>query len=270
MTAKITTVPGQRDAFAALLLDGTHAMPGCLSYVVARDPADENALWITEVWDSQESHKASLSLPVGPGRDREGPSTDRRLQQSSRDRPCRWARNPGDTAAMNRREALAALASAAALPFTYGCSREPAASVTPTTTEADALAMLDQIADNLLRLATGGCDVAWHRHRRDEPRCDRSSPIGPRRDSSRLRISFAPTWRRINAFEHVRPSPRDAHERRGGPQRIRHLARGIRAPLRRCRRRRLAQHAVRRHPERRRVSRHPALPRRRASHRERR
>jgi quinol monooxygenase YgiN len=63
LIGKIITVPGQRDALAAILLDGTNAMPGCLSYVIARDPADENALWITEVWDSQESHKASLSLP---------------------------------------------------------------------------------------------------------------------------------------------------------------------------------------------------------------
>ena len=38
-------------------------MPGCLSYVVAQDPADADAIWITEVWDSQSSHKASLSLP---------------------------------------------------------------------------------------------------------------------------------------------------------------------------------------------------------------
>ena len=39
-------------------------MPGCLSYVIATDPADPDALWITEVWDSAASHKASLSLPV--------------------------------------------------------------------------------------------------------------------------------------------------------------------------------------------------------------
>ncbi len=55
--------PGQRDALAAILLEGMDAMPGCLSYIVARDPADENALWITEVWDSAESHRASLTLP---------------------------------------------------------------------------------------------------------------------------------------------------------------------------------------------------------------
>jgi len=63
LIGKMTAVAGQRDALAAILLDGTYAMPGCLSYVIARDPADENALWITEVWDSEASHKASLSLP---------------------------------------------------------------------------------------------------------------------------------------------------------------------------------------------------------------
>jgi quinol monooxygenase YgiN len=39
-------------------------MPGCLSYVVASDPADADAIWVTEVWDSQASHKASLALPA--------------------------------------------------------------------------------------------------------------------------------------------------------------------------------------------------------------
>jgi quinol monooxygenase YgiN len=63
LIGKVNCVPGQRDAFAALLLEGTGGMPGCLSYVVATDPADDNGLWITEVWDSQASHKASLSLP---------------------------------------------------------------------------------------------------------------------------------------------------------------------------------------------------------------
>jgi len=64
LIGKITAVAGQRDALATILLDSTEAMPGCLSYVIARDPTDDNALWITEVWDSPESHKASLSLPA--------------------------------------------------------------------------------------------------------------------------------------------------------------------------------------------------------------
>lgn len=63
LIGKMNAVPGQRDALAAILLEGVAGMPGCLSYVVAHDPADEDALWITEVWDFEESHRASLRLP---------------------------------------------------------------------------------------------------------------------------------------------------------------------------------------------------------------
>ncbi len=63
LIGKMTAVSGQRDALIAILLEGVSSMPGCLSYVVAKDPADANAIWITEVWDRQDSHKASLSLP---------------------------------------------------------------------------------------------------------------------------------------------------------------------------------------------------------------
>ena len=64
LIGKMTAVPGQRDALIAILLEGTTKMPGCLSYVVATDPGDANAVWITEVWDDEASHKASLSLPA--------------------------------------------------------------------------------------------------------------------------------------------------------------------------------------------------------------
>ena len=64
LIGKMTATPGQRDALAAILLEGTDAMPGCLSYVIATDPADADALWITEVWDGKESHAASLQLPA--------------------------------------------------------------------------------------------------------------------------------------------------------------------------------------------------------------
>lgn len=63
LIGRMKAQPGQRDALAAILLEGTGAMPGCLSYVVARDTADADALWITEVWDSADSHRASLNLP---------------------------------------------------------------------------------------------------------------------------------------------------------------------------------------------------------------
>lgn len=64
LIGKMRTTPGQRDAVVALLLEGVRDMPGCLSYVVAHDPGDADAIWITEAWDSRESHKASLSLPA--------------------------------------------------------------------------------------------------------------------------------------------------------------------------------------------------------------
>ena len=56
--------PGQREALIAILLEGTGAMPGCLAYVVARDLKDADAIWVTEVWDSKDSHAASLELPA--------------------------------------------------------------------------------------------------------------------------------------------------------------------------------------------------------------
>lgn len=63
LIGKMIAMPDQRDTLIAILLEGVSGMPGCLSYVVAKDPADPNALWVTEVWDSQSSHEASLSLP---------------------------------------------------------------------------------------------------------------------------------------------------------------------------------------------------------------
>lgn len=63
LIGKILAVQGRRQELAAILLDGVGGMPGCLSYVIANDPEDENALWVTEVWDSEASHRASLSLP---------------------------------------------------------------------------------------------------------------------------------------------------------------------------------------------------------------
>jgi quinol monooxygenase YgiN len=63
LIGKMLAAPGQRDALMATLLEGVAGMPGCLSYIVAKDPADANAMWITEVWDNKASHEASLSLP---------------------------------------------------------------------------------------------------------------------------------------------------------------------------------------------------------------
>jgi quinol monooxygenase YgiN len=63
LIGKMTAVAGRRDTLANILIDGTVAMPGCLSYVVAADATEPDALWVTEVWESQASHQASLQLP---------------------------------------------------------------------------------------------------------------------------------------------------------------------------------------------------------------
>jgi quinol monooxygenase YgiN len=63
LIGKMTAAPGQRDALITILLEAVNDMPGCLSYVIAKDSSDANGIWITEVWDSKASHDASLSLP---------------------------------------------------------------------------------------------------------------------------------------------------------------------------------------------------------------
>jgi len=60
---KMIASAGKRDELIAILLNGTKDMPGCHQYVIAQDKEDENALWITEVWESQDAHAQSLSLP---------------------------------------------------------------------------------------------------------------------------------------------------------------------------------------------------------------
>lgn len=63
LIGRMRAASGQRDALIDILLTGISGMPGCLSYIVARDPKDADAIWITEVWDTAASHKASLQLP---------------------------------------------------------------------------------------------------------------------------------------------------------------------------------------------------------------
>jgi quinol monooxygenase YgiN len=63
LIGKMTAAPGKRDELISILLEGVATMPGCLSYIVAKDTSDANVIWITEAWDSKASHEASLSLP---------------------------------------------------------------------------------------------------------------------------------------------------------------------------------------------------------------
>ncbi|MCP4967288.1 MAG: antibiotic biosynthesis monooxygenase [bacterium] len=62
LIGQILAVPGKRNELGTILA-GMDSMPGCLSYIVAGDPADPDALWVTEVWQTQQDHTDSLELP---------------------------------------------------------------------------------------------------------------------------------------------------------------------------------------------------------------
>ena len=65
-TAKFRVKAGQADALSAILLEASRAMTdtkGARLYAVARDPKDENLVYVMEIWDSKEDHDQSLTLP---------------------------------------------------------------------------------------------------------------------------------------------------------------------------------------------------------------
>lgn len=64
LIGQMLAAPGKRDDLLAILGESTEGMPGCLSYVIAKDPANVDALWITEVWTDKDAHAASLKLPA--------------------------------------------------------------------------------------------------------------------------------------------------------------------------------------------------------------
>ncbi|WP_200952280.1 putative quinol monooxygenase [Caulobacter sp. Root655] len=64
LIGQMKAIAGKRDELVAILTESTGGMPGCLSYIVANDATDADALWITEVWTDKDSHAASLKLPA--------------------------------------------------------------------------------------------------------------------------------------------------------------------------------------------------------------
>ena len=150
------------------------------------------------------------------------------------------------------------------------CGRDRAtAALAPGTSEGDALALLDAVADNLLRLlpesATSlGIDTGARAALRSQL-VDRSAD-GEQRVAQQVRAELE----RVNAFNTSGLS----HAVRTSVEVVRSAyttaLEGFALPYGDITGRRLAQHALRRHSECGRVSRHPALPGQRPSNRERR
>jgi quinol monooxygenase YgiN len=61
---RLAAKPGKRDELLAILSEGEQEelMPGCRLYLVAVDDTDADGVWVTEVWESEEAHTASLQL----------------------------------------------------------------------------------------------------------------------------------------------------------------------------------------------------------------
>ncbi|HEY5317232.1 MAG TPA: antibiotic biosynthesis monooxygenase [Solirubrobacteraceae bacterium] len=63
--AKVTAKSGEGAALGAVLLrvaDSLESAPGCLMYIVNRSPTEPDAVWVTELWRSQEELDAALRL----------------------------------------------------------------------------------------------------------------------------------------------------------------------------------------------------------------
>jgi quinol monooxygenase YgiN len=59
------TKSGHRDDVVSILLGGVESLrsAGCDLYIVSVSDADDDTIWVTEVWQSKEHHDASLQLP---------------------------------------------------------------------------------------------------------------------------------------------------------------------------------------------------------------
>jgi len=60
---KFSAAAGKREELLALLLQAAEALqtnPNCLLYLVSRDTADPDGIWVSEVWTDAAAHQASL------------------------------------------------------------------------------------------------------------------------------------------------------------------------------------------------------------------
>ncbi len=65
LCGKIVATAGNGDVLANHLLEAALALEdieGCHLYVVSRDHAESEAVWVVEFWENAEAHQASLEL----------------------------------------------------------------------------------------------------------------------------------------------------------------------------------------------------------------
>jgi quinol monooxygenase YgiN len=59
------TKPGHRDEVVSILVSGADGLrtAGCHAYIVGVSSTDDDAIWVTEVWQSKQHHDDSLQMP---------------------------------------------------------------------------------------------------------------------------------------------------------------------------------------------------------------
>ncbi|MEV3963723.1 antibiotic biosynthesis monooxygenase family protein [Nocardia sp. NPDC050193] len=59
---RLQAKPGRRDELLKTFTKAEQAepLPGCRLYVVALDETDPDGIWVTEIWESESDHAASL------------------------------------------------------------------------------------------------------------------------------------------------------------------------------------------------------------------
>jgi quinol monooxygenase YgiN len=65
LMGKFTAQPGERETLLGHLQQAARDLQdfdACLVYIVSRATDDEDGIWVTEVWRSQDDHRASLDL----------------------------------------------------------------------------------------------------------------------------------------------------------------------------------------------------------------
>lgn len=65
LCGKIVATPGNGETLAGYLLDAASALEDveeCRLYLVSRDLADADAVWVVEQWESAEAHQSSLEV----------------------------------------------------------------------------------------------------------------------------------------------------------------------------------------------------------------
>ncbi len=62
---KLKATAGNGEKLSSILLKAANLVStakGCRLYIVSKDKEDEDAVWVTEVWDSKEDHDNSLKV----------------------------------------------------------------------------------------------------------------------------------------------------------------------------------------------------------------